>query len=227
MEFGVDVGITDTLRLGVLASKGDASVTAKGVGRSKINVDSYGAYVTWLADNGFYVDATYRKMDFSAEVKADGFKDKPDASADGYSLEAGYAWKLQSGLVLKPEFQYSAMNVSKFDVTDNSYGTFDLKDGDSTRLRAGLTVQKTLGDKGKTWTPYGGAYFVDEMDGKGTFSINSDFQGDVDIGGNSVLIEGGVTGQIGNWVLSGGLHWQDGGAISSALGGQLSVRYSF
>jgi outer membrane autotransporter protein len=90
-----------------------------------------------------------------------------------------------------------------------------------------LTVQKLFGEKGKTWTPYGGAYYVNEMDGKGTFQINGDFQGNVDIGGNSLLLEGGITGQVGKWVLSGGLNWQDGGAISSAIGGQLSVRYSF
>ncbi|MBP6514893.1 MAG: autotransporter outer membrane beta-barrel domain-containing protein, partial [Steroidobacteraceae bacterium] len=86
---------------------------------------------------------------------------------------------------------------------------------------------KTFGTKQNSWTPYAGLFYVDEMDGQGTFDVNGDFQGDSDIGGSSIVVEGGVTGQIGKWVLSGGLYWQDGDALKSIIGGQISVRYAF
>ena len=88
-------------------------------------------------------------------------------------------------------------------------------------------MNKTYGDKGKHWTPYAGLFYLTEMDGKNTFDVNGDFQGDVDMNGNSFIGELGVTGQFGKWVLSGGVNYQDGGAFNGVLGGQLAIRYAF
>ncbi|MCC7197911.1 MAG: autotransporter outer membrane beta-barrel domain-containing protein, partial [Gammaproteobacteria bacterium] len=226
-EFGIDVGVTETLRFGLMVSKGDSTVRIADVGSAEIDVDNVGVYATWLGSSGFYVDATYRQMEFETRLRSGSYDDRPDASADGFSLEAGYAWKLDGGLVLKPELLYSQVKVDSLDTISNSYGEFGLADGDSSRLRAGLTMNKTYGDKGKHWTPYAGLFYLTEMDGKNTFDVNGDFQGDVDMNGNSFIGELGVTGQFGKWVLSGGVNYQDGGAFNGVLGGQLAIRYAF
>ena len=44
---------------------------------------------------------------------------------------------------------------------------------------------------------------------------------------NGTLVEGGVTGKIGNWTIFGGVNWQQGGAYRSTMGGQIGVRYTF
>ena len=57
------------------------------------------------------------------------------------------------------------------------------------------------------------------------FSINGDFSGSTRSDGTSALVEAGLSAQRGALSLSGGLNWQDGGALKGYLGGQLNIAY--
>ena len=70
---------------------------------------------------------------------------------------------------------------------------------------------------------------VRQMDGEAGFMVdgNSLFSGTTSTDGTSALVEAGVGVQFGGMSITGGLNWTDGGAIDSATGGQLVLRYTW
>jgi outer membrane autotransporter protein len=101
--------------------------------------------------------------------------------------------------------------------------------GDSSRGRLGVALRKNFGEADTGWllTPSATLSAVREFDGKHAYAINGDFHGATSVEGTSALVELGLSARHENWTLSGGLNWQDGGAVDSFFGGQLSVRYDF
>ena len=77
------------------------------------------------------------------------------------------------------------------------------------------------------WTPYATLSAVREFDGDNAYAIDGAFFGGTSTEGTSALVEGGLNVRTGNLSLSGGVNWQDGGALESVVGGQLGVRYSW
>jgi outer membrane autotransporter protein len=230
-EVGADVGINDEFSIGVLAAKSDASQHLSGprAGSSKITADTYGIYGTWISPSGFYLDGSYRWTSFTTKMSSAAGGVQVDGDAGTFNVEASYAWTLEGGLKIEPQFQYTHTNVSNVDQATVGLTRFQAQNGTAERGRLGVMLRKSYGDadKGTLWTPYASINAVHEFDGQNDYTINDDFFGRTSSKGTSGLLELGVSAQTGNLSVFGGLSWQDGGALSSFVGGQLGVRYTF
>ena len=230
-EVGVDFGVTDEFALGLLLAKtdGDLDLRNPGVGRASLDGDTWGIYGTWVPGNGFYLDASYRWMDFDATMHSTLGARDVDGSAEAFNIEMGYAFTMSNGLKVEPQFQYTRVNVDEIDSVAAPGAVMSLHGGDSSRARLGVALRKTFGasDAGTVWTPYATLSAVREFDGENHYDINGDFFGSTNTEGTSALLELGFNAQTGNLAVFGGLNFQDGGAINSAFGGQLGIRYTF
>ena len=102
-EVGVDFALTDTFSVGLLLAQADAKQTLNGAGSgsSRIEGDTVGVYGTVLSPGGFYLDTSYRRMNFDARVSSTGGEVQGDA--DTFNVELGYAWTLGNGLKIEPQ----------------------------------------------------------------------------------------------------------------------------
>jgi outer membrane autotransporter protein len=229
VEGGVDYAFSDEFSLGLLLGKahGNQSLNA-GVGTSKINGDTYGLYGTWISPGGFYLDTSYRHMNFDARMNSIAGEKRVSGDAKAFNVEAGYAWTLEGGLKIEPQLQYTHTSVSNIDPVTAPLATFLAHGGDSSRGRVGVSFRKSFGDVDNVlWTPYATISAVREFDGKNSYSINNNFFGYTDTSGTSALLELGATAQMHDLSIFGGLNWQDGGALQGVFGGQLGLRYTF
>lgn len=226
IEFGAGYAFNDQWTAGLLGGTSESSLRPDIGGRAKVNADTFGGYVTYTPGNGFYADFTYRSMDFDGTGNAGGDDFRFEGNADGYSLEVGYGFKTASGLIVEPQFQYSTMDIS-LDALDYAQGDFELTDGNSSQMRAGVALRKTFQAGSGDWTPYASLSFINETDASNNYLIGGVLTGNVDTSGNSTLVEGGATAHYGNMVFSGGINWKDGGAYDSLFGGQVSVRFTW
>jgi outer membrane autotransporter protein len=231
VEGGVDFAFNDEFSLGLLLGKADGSqhLTGLGVGTSKFTGTTYGIYGTWISPVGFYLDASYRRMNFHDRLNSIAGNMEVHGDANAFNIEAGYAWTLASGLKIEPQAQYTNTKVDKIGVLVMPLATFVPNGGTSSRGRVGVAFRQSFGDpnNGTMWTPYATISAVREFDGKNTFSINNNFFGETSTRGTSALLELGLTAQTGNLSIYGGINWEDGGALKSVFGGQLGARYTF
>ena len=228
-EIGVDYAITDGLSVGALLAKSHAmqNLDGFGLGSSKIDGDTVGAYVTWQSDDGFYVDGSYRRMSFDATLRATGGNLRTSGDADALSVEAGYSWTVGDGLIVQPQLQYTKTEVDDARALPGTLATFESHGGDSSRGRAGVLLSKAFVGTGATWTPYASISAVREFDGKNSFSVNETFSGTTKADGTSALAEAGLGVQWGALSLYGGASYQDGGSLERVIGGQVGVRYAW
>ncbi|MFM6989407.1 MAG: autotransporter outer membrane beta-barrel domain-containing protein, partial [Arenimonas sp.] len=214
IEFGAGYAFNEQWTAGLLGGTSESTLRPDIGGRAKVSADTFGGYVTYTPGNGFYADFSYRNMDFDGNGNAGGDDFRFKGDADGYSLELGYGFKTASGLIVEPQFQYSKMDIS-LDTLDYAQGDFELTDGDSSQLRAGVALLKTFQAGSGEWTPYASLSFINETDASNNYIIGGILTGNVDTSGNSTLVEAGATAHYGNMVFSGGVNWKDGGAYDS------------
>jgi outer membrane autotransporter protein len=231
-EAGIDFAVTDEFSLGLLVGKSQADTHLKGAGAGStgVDADTWGLYGTWISPGGFYLDASWRWLDFDADLDSAAGAMATDGKADSFNLEMGYAWTLSGGLKLEPQFQYTRTRVDDIGTLVAAGGMrFASDSGESSRGRVGLALRKSFGDAASawSWTPYGTVSAVREFDGESRYAINDGFHGETELKGTSTLLELGVAARHQGWTLDAGLNWQDGGAMENFLGGQLEVRYSF
>ncbi|MET0809385.1 MAG: autotransporter outer membrane beta-barrel domain-containing protein, partial [Pseudoxanthomonas sp.] len=198
-----------------------------GAGSSKLDGDTVGAYATWLSGTGFYMDASYRRMDFDARVRTTSGEIRTSGNADAFNLEAGYAWTLDNGLQIEPQLQYTGVRVDGINQLAGALANFESEGGDSSLARLGVAVRKTFQDGSTAWTPYVTLSTVHEFDGQNGFTINDDFSGHTSVEGTHALVEAGLTVDLGRLSLFGGANWMDGGARESVAGGQLGMRFAW
>ena len=224
--------MTDEFSIGLLLSKSqaDTDLDNGGNGSANIDADTWGVYGTWISPNGFYLDASYRWMNFDVDLKSVAGKMSTSGDAEAFNVEAGYAWTLEGGLKIEPQLQYTKTSVNNIDTLVTTTGmTFAHDGGDSSRGRLGVSIRKAFGeaDTGWLWTPYATLSAEREFDGESVYLINDTFVGATNVEGTSALLELGFTARHQNWSIYGGLNWEDGGAVDSFFGGQLGVRYTF
>ena len=114
---------------------------------------------------GFYVDAIWQKLamdvDFSTPNSLSGADGKTNAKGSGFNVEAGYAYKLKSGLTLAPQLQYAMVKVDLDDVatSDGAYALTEIG-GKASLLRAGVTLSKSFETPNGSVTPLAALSFV-------------------------------------------------------------------
>jgi len=232
IEAGADFGIGDAFHLGLLVGKSKADIGLEnGAGDSEIDANSWGVYGLWYQPGGFYADLSYRWVNFDVELDSIAGRLDTDGKAKVFNAEVGYAFRTASGFTIEPQLQYTRTNVDDdMDAFTSASGmTFRTDGGDSSRARAGLAFYKSLGDADTGWstTPYVVLSAVREMDGESRYAVNDALFGRSTVDGTSGMVELGFTARNQGLAVFGGLTWQDGGAIDSAFGGHLGVRYTF
>jgi len=228
-EIGADFGIAPNLSAGLMLGKANANqhLDGGGVGRNRISGDTRGAYLTWMAAGGLYLDASYRTMSFDARLDSQAGESRTTGNADAFNIELGQSWSFGEGFKLVPQVQYTRTTVDKADTLTGALAGFTPQGGDSSRGRAGLTLSDDIPSGNAIWTPYVSASAVHEFDGENNFVIDDTFTGTTDTKGTSALVEGGVSVKTGKLEVFAGVNWQDGGALKSFAGGQVGLHYNW
>jgi outer membrane autotransporter protein len=232
-EVGVDFAVTDEIRFGGLLdqSQGDQRLnqSVSGFASSNITGHTYGGYGTWISPGGFYLDASYRRMNFEAKLRTAGGGTLSSGHASTFNVELGQQWTVGDGFKIEPQLQLTRTLVDSSDNLSGVAAGFR-SDGDgSSRGRAGVQFSKSFvaANGGAVWTPSFAVSEVREFDGKNQYSVNNAFFGETSTRGSSALAEAGIDGKFGPLSIYAGLNWQDGGALSNVAGGQLGLRYAW
>jgi hypothetical protein len=231
VEAGIDFGVGGNFALGLIAgrSSADLELNDGGIGSADIDATSWGVYGL-LMSGGWYLDASYRWIDFDVELDSVAGTLEADGDAKSFNIETGYAFGSPGSFQFVPQLQYTRTRFDAMDpIVSGSGMSFRNDGGDSSRARVGVSLQKSFGDADTGWlfTPYASFSVVREMDGDYDYSVNDALFGFNSVGGTSHLVELGFTGRSERVAVYGGLSWQDGGRIDSVFGGHLGVRYTF
>jgi len=228
-ELGMNVAFDNGFNAGVLLAKaqGAEHLTGAGVGSDHIDSTAFGVYGTWFSHNGFYVDASYRWLDFDAHLKSPGGFKSTSGNGESVNVEAGYAAWSWAGIAITPQLQYTHSKVDGFRAIHGSSADFLAAGGDSSRGRAGVEFSKAIGGGSWIWTPYGSVNAVREFDGESRYTVADTFTGSTSIEGTSAMVEMGLGAQKNGFSATAGANWTDGGAMQSFISGQIILRYSW
>ncbi|TFH67151.1 autotransporter domain-containing protein [Gammaproteobacteria bacterium LSUCC0057] len=227
-EVGIDFALGDKVKVGLFAgtSNGDFDLN-HGSGAGQIDGDMIGAFVQ-LRTGGLLVDFSYREMDVDGDVRSGVVSQEVKGDISGYNLELAYTFQLDSGLRIEPQLQSTSGKISLDNLADvaTTYGYFTQVDADSHNTRFGVMLSRDYVDGDNTWTPHLALSTIDQADGSNDYEING-LAGTADTSGNSLLLEAGISGKVGNAVFFGGVNYLDGGVNDAQVAGQLGIKYRF
>jgi Autotransporter beta-domain len=226
IEFGIGYSFSQAWTAGLLGGIVDGNYKPDAGGRSDVNSTTIGGYLTYTPGNGFYADVSYRGFSFDGQAFGDVPSIPFSGDASGYSLELGYGFKTESGLEIEPQLQYSSVDVSLDEIRSGN-DDFELTDGDSSMIRAGVALRKSYEQHSGVWTPYTSLNYVDITSASNDYLIGGVLEGGVDVTGGSFLLELGTDAKYGDLLFNLGLGVQDGGAYEFVYSAQMNVRYSW
>lgn len=198
-------------------------------------VDSYyiGAYSTWLADDGFYVDALIKANRFQNESQvrmADGQKAKGNYNnvGVGASVEVGKHIKLQDQWFVEPFAQASGLLVSGEDYHLNNGMDASSNKADSLLGKAGSHLGRTFAlDDGGFVQPYVKAAVAHEFVKNNSVKIN-DNRFSNDLSGSRIELGAGVAAQVTEVLqVHADFDFMKGRNIEQPWGVNLGVRYNW
>ena len=226
-EMGVEVLAPNGFRFGSLFAKSEGrQYLVDDRGMDTIRGSTVGLYGTWMAPSGFYVDASWRSMQFETRIDSTGGLQRGEGNASSSALEVGHVWKLANGISVSPQLHYTETSIDGLQFQGDQ-ATFEGQEAVWKRARAGVSLSKTFGAAGWQWSPYGEVSMTRTLEGLATYAINDDYFGNVATEGTSALLKLGLGAQKGRMSWNGGVNWLDGGNFDGAFGGQMSVRYSW
>ncbi|TWI01692.1 hypothetical protein IP90_02251 [Luteimonas cucumeris] len=227
-EMGVEYQALNGFRFGTLFAKSEGKqYLVDEHGMDTIRGNTLGLYGTWVSPLGFYVDASWRSMQFETNIDSIGGRQRSDGNATTTNLEAGYTWGLANGLNIEPQLRYTDTSIDGMSITGDQ-ATFESQDAKWRRAHAGVSLSKTFGSASAwRWTPYSEFGVVRTFEGIANYAINDDFFGNVMTEGTSALVKFGLGAQKGRLSWNGGLNWMDGAGFDDAVGGQVSLQYAW
>lgn len=227
-EMGFELRARNGFRFGVLFAKSEGrQYLVDERGMDTIRGSTLGLYGTWVSPRGFYVEASWRTMQFEANIDSIGGRQRTYGNAVNSNVEAGYSWTLGNGLNVEPQLRYTTTTVDGLRIHGDQ-ATFESQDAQWKRGRAGVSLWKTYGGaSGWRWTPRAELGIVHTFEGTASYSINDDYYGNVMTEGTSAMVKFALGAQKGRLSWSGGVNWMDGETFDSALGGQMTLRYSW
>ncbi|MDI1252301.1 hypothetical protein [Thermomonas sp.] len=229
-EVGANANLFDGFHAGVTIGTADGRqrLTGTGVGLNRMNGMTWGAYATWFAPQGFYVDLSGRWMAVDVNSMSATGNLQSRAHTAATNLEAGYPWTSASGFVITPQLQYTRTKVDGIKTFFGDRANFEGHGGTSSRARLGVEFSKAFQTSGgMSITPYGAINAVREIDGKMAYTVSNTFFGTTNTKGTSAMVDLGVGFQKGGWGVTAGANWMDGGAYKSVTGGQVQVRFAW
>jgi outer membrane autotransporter protein len=218
------------LSAGPVFGYGDARANSNAnVGSASGDVTSYGLNASYTLEQGLYVDASWQAMtmetDFRTPGTASSATGQSDADGDGFNLEVGYAYKLQSGLALVPQLQYASVDVEldDFAASDGVY-SFTEVGGKASLLRAGVAVLKTFETENGFVTPVANLNYLYSSDGESELRSNGVYF-DNDASGSGYRAEFGIAGRYKAWDITGRVGVSDTTVSDYMLSTNVAVRY--
>lgn len=236
ISFGADMPLASTggqWLVGLMGgySKSDLDLKQGTTG----SVDSYyvGAYSTWLADDGFYVDALIKANRFQNESQvrmADGQKAKGsyNNAGVGASVEVGKHIKLDDQWFVEPFAQASGLLVSGEDYRLDNGMDASSNQADSLLGKAGSHLGRTFTlDEGGFVQPYVKAALAHEFVKNNNVKIN-DNRFSNDLSGSRVEFGAGVAAQLTDVLqVHADFDYMKGQNIEQPWGVNLGVRYNW
>lgn len=219
--------------LGVLAGTSTSNLDL-GRGTSG-DIDSYyvGLYTTWLADNGYYLDAVLKanRFDNSSDVRmSDGTKAKGDYKNNGIglSVEAGRHIALQDDWFVEPYAQVAALWVDGDDYHLDNGMQAQSNHANSMLGKLGSSLGKRIAlPSGGFVEPYAKLAVTHEFADNNRVKVNDDrFVND--LSGTRGEIGGGVALQVSDRLqMHLDLDYSKGESVEQPYGVNLGVRYNF
>ncbi|KFN50081.1 hypothetical protein [Arenimonas composti] len=226
-EFGFNFDSGYGISWGVMVGNADAVQDLEGAGRTRIDADSGGVYVTWIGDH-LYADLSWRGIDFDADMlTTTGEYLRTHGDATALSFETGWRGLDFGGMSVVPQLQYTRVEITNIDDVIGGSSAFEYDPGTSERLRVGLEFSRTIQSGSVIWTPYGSLNAIREFNGDNHYTVADFHTGMTSTEGTSAMVELGVGAQIHGWSITAGASWTDGGAQDSFVGGQLILRYTW
>lgn len=236
ISFGADMPVSNSggqWLIGLMGgySKSDLDLKAGNKGK----VDSYyvGAYSTWLADNGFYIDALIKANRFknSADVTMrDGVKTKGDYTNHGIggSVEVGKHITFADDWFVEPYAQVSTLWVSGKDYTLDNGLDASSNQADSLLGKLGNHIGRKFALKdGGFVQPYVKAAVAREFVTSNEVTIN-DTRFDNDLSGTRLEVGAGIAAQLTDVLqVHADFDYMKGSNIEQPWGINLGARYNW
>ncbi|MFK0311635.1 autotransporter outer membrane beta-barrel domain-containing protein [Pseudomonas sp. NPDC090233] len=219
--------------VGVMGGYSRSDLDLSGGTSGKVDSFYLGAYTTWLADDGLYIDALIKANRFknSSDVRmSDGRKAKGDYSNNGIgaSVEVGKHIKLDDGWFVEPYTQASTLWVdgASYNLDNGMRASAD--NADSLLGKVGSHVGRTISlDKGGFVQPYVKVAAAHEFARNNQVKVNGN-RFDNDLSGSRIELGAGVAAQVTDTVqVNAGFDYMKGNNIEQPWGVNLGVRYNF
>lgn len=215
--------------LGLTLGKSDSrqSLAAGSYGLTRFDADSMGAFATWMAPSGWYVDGSAWMLRYTGRLDSAAGRQGIHGRASALNLETGYTLRLGGGVHLEPQLQYTTTRVSGMYLQGPDAG-FATQASQWERSRFGVQGWKTFaGAGGREWTPYGSVSGVYSSGTGVRYRIEENYLGTFDLLGRSVQAEAGFGMRQGRFSASASLNWTRGEHEGAQTGGQLTMRYTW
>ncbi|AUY33801.1 autotransporter outer membrane beta-barrel domain-containing protein [Pseudomonas soli] len=236
VSFGADgtlPGYDGRWLLGVMGGYSESGLDYSLGSSGKIKSYYVGAYSTWMADSGYYIDAVLKYNRFRNRndvVMSDGRKTKGEYHNDGLgaSVEVGRHFKLDDGWYVEPFTQLSALWVDGDSYTlDN--GLRAESDGANSVLgEVGAQVGRSLAlDNGSILQPYLKVAAAHEFINSNKVKVNNNHFTN-DLSGTRGEVAVGLVAQVSEVLqLHGEFQYSNGEHIEQPYGVNLGLRYNF
>ena len=234
---GTQFGLTYTATIGgaTLAvgpnfseGQGRASMSANTASASA-DAQSYGINASVTFDGRFYLDAAWQRadMDFrlSSPNSAMPTSARTEGSSTGFNLEAGYRYTFESGLGLSPQLQYATVDadLDDFSSTEGLYRHTEVG-GKASRVRAGVSLFKTITSPNGHITPLVNVSYVNATDGESRLKANDvSFENTATGAGYDIGL--GLSGRYHDWDIGVRLGAAETEATGINLSTNVNVRY--
>ncbi|MGQ4583988.1 hypothetical protein [Lysobacter sp. F60174L2] len=226
-EMGVEILAPNGFRFGSVFAKSEGrQYLVDDRGMDTIRGSTMGLYGTWMSPTGFYVDASWRTMQFETRIDSIGGLQQGEGNAFSSDLEVGHVWKLANGIDVAPQLRYTETSIDGLRFQGDQ-ATFEGQDAVWKRARVGVALSKTFNAGAWQWSPYGEVGMTRTLEGLATYAINDDYFGNVATEGTSALLKLGLGAQKGRLSWNSGVNWLDGGNFDGAFGGQVMLRYAW
>lgn len=236
ISFGADLPVSNNggqWLIGVMGGYSSSQLNLEQGSNGRINSYYVGAYSTWIADSGYYLDAIIKANRFQnkADVRmSDGVKAKGDYDNYGLggSVEAGKHIKFGSDWFIEPYLQASALWVQSDDYSlDNGLSARSNK-ADSFLGKVGTHIGRTIAlDKGGFVQPYVKVAAAHEFARNNEVRVNRSTFSD-DLSGTRGELGAGIVAQLSDVLqVHGDIDYSNGENIEQPWGVNIGLRYSW
>lgn len=236
ISFGADMPLPTTdgqWLVGLMGGYSRSNLDLAGGTTGKVDSFYVGAYSTWLADNGFYIDALIKANRFrnASDVRmSDGHKAKGsyDNNGLGASVEVGKHYRLEDGWFVEPFAQVSGLWVGGQSYTLDNGMRATGNQADSLLGKVGTHVGRTFPLRGKGFVqPYVKVAAAQEFARNNQVRVNGN-RFDNDLSGSRIELGAGVAAQVTEVLqVQAGFDYMKGKNIEQPWGVSVGVRYNW